>query len=573
MKKLLTSLNDIEIIKESDNPSDLIGYGALSQVRKARLKSTGKMYAVKEMDLKAIHPNDIKNITREIKTHIYLDHPNIVKLYDNHTSPNQKLYLLLEYCDNNNLFHFIQKSRLDEKAVHKFFYQTVQGIEYIHKRKIMHRDLKPENILLDKNFNVKVCDFGWCAEYNENERRQTFCGTNEYMAPEILDKQRQDFGIDIWALGILLYEMYHKKAPFTGRSPHDIAKAIKRRKLVFSASPMCPEAKDIIDKILQMDPKKRLTIDQFYSHPYFHKYPFFRLVSDDSKTIIAKNSRRSYVGGEERNEIVNTLAKKSRAPSPSKANDVSTNGMNRTPVKITTIKENAYLMNDSKPMIHPSQIVTMTKITTPGGAPLVPTFTSPTPSNRLIQSDWNIQLPQPTQTFTPQVSSKSGMNSGMNSLNSSQISNVMNNGLSNTTTNYVPASTNTTAGTVPNMYSFSKQQTNMQINRESGRELQQSSRDIYSGIIISSDTERVHSNTVQFSKPIQLNGNQTYPSTNSYQPYKALQGTTYTPINYCKLCVIQLLHRTPHTQLLMVKQRASSSLDMALNEARPSQSI
>lgn len=86
----------------------------------------------------------------------------------------------------------------------------------------MHRDLKPENVLLDKNFNVKVCDFGWCAEFNENERRQTFCGTSEYMAPEILAQKTQDFGIDIWSLGILLYEMYHKKAPFTGRSPKDI---------------------------------------------------------------------------------------------------------------------------------------------------------------------------------------------------------------------------------------------------------------------------------------------------------------------------------------------------------------
>lgn len=342
MQKLLKSMADVEIVKDSGDPNDLIGYGALSQVRKCKHKSTGKFYALKEMDLKQIHPNDIKNITREVRTHIFLDHPNIVKLYDHYTDPKNVLYLLLEYCDNNNLFHFIQKSRIDEKVIHKFFYQTVQAIEYIHKRKIMHRDLKPENILLDKNFNVKVCDFGWCAEYNENERRQTFCGTNEYMAPEIVDSKSQDFGIDIWALGILLYEMYHKRAPFTGRSPQDIMKAIKERRLVFKANPMCKEAQDIIDKILQIDPKKRLTIEQIYAHPYFHKFPFFRLMTNDSKTIAAKNTRSSYVGGEEGRELMNTLGKKVRAPSPGRSNGLTMTDSKLSgtqPIKITSYKD------------------------------------------------------------------------------------------------------------------------------------------------------------------------------------------------------------------------------------------
>lgn len=122
MKKLLNSINDVEIVREKNSENDLIGYGALSQVRKCRLKATGKMYALKEMDLKSIHPNDIKNITREIKTHLQLDHPNIVHLYDTITSSNGVLYLMLEYCDNNNLFHVIQGQKLDEKTIHKFFY-------------------------------------------------------------------------------------------------------------------------------------------------------------------------------------------------------------------------------------------------------------------------------------------------------------------------------------------------------------------------------------------------------------------------------------------------------------------
>lgn len=292
MQKLFTKREDVDILKESG--ADLIGYGALSQVRKARLRSTGKIYALKEMDLKMIHPNDIKNIQREIKTQMYLDHPNIVHLYDSIHTPDNVLLLLLEYADNNSLFNYIQGRPIDDKLIHKFFFQTVQAIEYIHKRKIMHRDLKPENILLDKNYNVKVCDFGWCAEYNEQERRQTFCGTSEYMAPEIIDSKAQDPSIDIWSLGILLYEMYHKKAPYRGTNPHEILKDIKRKRLTFTEPRMSQEARDMVEKILVVDPKRRISLEEMYKHPYFFKFPFFKLDTPDPKQV--KSARRSYVG-------------------------------------------------------------------------------------------------------------------------------------------------------------------------------------------------------------------------------------------------------------------------------------
>ena len=301
-KKLITSLDDLEMLGEKNSQTDILGFGALSQVRKVRLRSNGKIYALKEMNLNMIHQNDIKNIQREVEFQLHLDHPNIIHLYDSMTTPNNMMYLLLEYAEKNNLFHFIQKTPIDEKTIHRMFFQTVQGIEYIHKKKIMHRDLKPENILLDANFNAKICDFGWCAECNEYERRQTFCGTNEYMAPEILNQQKQDFMIDIWALGILLYEMYHKRAPFTGRNPKDIFKSIFRRQIAFKAIPMCAEAKDMIDKILQIDPRRRPTIEQIFGHPYFNKFPFFRIDNPDTSQSNQKASRRSYVvGGNELN--------------------------------------------------------------------------------------------------------------------------------------------------------------------------------------------------------------------------------------------------------------------------------
>lgn len=521
MKKLLSSLDDVEILNESGHPTEVIGYGALSQVRKVRLKSTGKMYAMKEMDLRTIHPNDVKNINREVKTQYLLDHPNIVKLHDNFMAPDQKLYLLLEYCDNNNLFHYIQKSRLDEKAIHKFFYQTVQAIEYIHKRKIMHRDLKPENILLDKNFNVKVCDFGWCAEYNENERRQTLCGTNEYMAPEILLGNAQDLGIDIWALGILLYEMYHKKAPFTGRNPVDIKKAVLAGKLVFKASPMCLEAQDLIKVILQNDPKKRPSIEALYSHPYFHKFPFFRLVSDDIKTIAAKNSRRSYVGGEEKSTINNTLAKRTRVPSPGQARVNGGSTMPTFTSNLTTITEEKSPSKESR--FQPASILPKTITSGSTSNIQAPYSTAMAPQNVVI-ADWRSSPSSQNISFT-----QSSLTSGPRSLNSSQI-------LTQSGTSIAGQPVATSFGSTPPLsqvspplgtaqptYDFSKKFGSIATTTESKASHYESPKIIGDLPRYSTDPARP-SPVNQFGNDKILAGTGTYQSsTVSYQPYAPLQ--------------------------------------------------
>lgn len=96
----------------------------------------------------------------------------------------------------------------------------------MHDNNVFHRDIKPENLLLDQNQNIKLCDFGWCAE-NIHLKRKTFCGTYEYMAPEIVSDQAYNYTIDIWSLGILLYEMLHGYAPFKGKEYKEIASNIK----------------------------------------------------------------------------------------------------------------------------------------------------------------------------------------------------------------------------------------------------------------------------------------------------------------------------------------------------------
>lgn len=177
----------------------------------------------------------------------------------------------MEYAENGDLFNFLnKKGALEEKTACKFFVQTALALNYIHHFKMIHRDVKPENILLDKNLNAKLCDFGWSAEYDENTRRQTVCGTYEYMAPEILFKKQQDTGIDVWALGILLYELLHNKAPFSGRSLVEVSKKIASKSIEFS-SKVPQDAKDLVISILKLNPKERPTIPQLLKSAFVQR--------------------------------------------------------------------------------------------------------------------------------------------------------------------------------------------------------------------------------------------------------------------------------------------------------------
>lgn len=203
--------------------------------------------------------------------HSKIHHPNIIRFYG-HRIVGKKVLLLLELAENGDLFNYIIKqSPLDYKTACKFFVQTAKAVQNIHSHNMIHRDIKPENLLLDENYNIKLCDFGWCAEYDGMTRRETVCGTYEYMAPEIVFKKQQSTGIDVWSLGILLYELIHNKPPYPGRSLHDIRKHIISSTVTFR-SDIDPDAKDIIQKILRVKTEDRPTIEQLLEHPFVKKY-------------------------------------------------------------------------------------------------------------------------------------------------------------------------------------------------------------------------------------------------------------------------------------------------------------
>jgi serine/threonine protein kinase len=156
-------------------------------------------------------------IRREIDIHSKLKHENIVELYTHHEDKDN-FYLIMEYVDSGSLFDFISVTKgVDEKAAFQIFVQVASSILLLHKNQFVHRDIKPENLLMDSQGRVKLCDFGWCADASQGQR-ETFCGTYEYMAPELVKEIPYSYCIDIWSLGILLYELTHGFSPFRAKT-------------------------------------------------------------------------------------------------------------------------------------------------------------------------------------------------------------------------------------------------------------------------------------------------------------------------------------------------------------------
>ena len=265
---------NLEKVTKNYFPVDL-GSGSFGRVYLVRHKENKKYCAIKEIDkkkYKQIYGN-CNLLYNEISIHSRLVHNNIIRLY-NIYEDNEKIYLIMEYAVNGNLFEKIKESKkgLSEKIAFKYFIQMVNAIYYLHQNNIIHRDIKPENILIGKNNVLKLADFGWSKEI-EFEKRSTFCGTLEYMAPEIVDSQNYDFSVDTWSLGILLYEMLMNHSPFCAKSARNIMNNIKEHELIFDKNKVISEeCKDLIKKLLEYNPEKRLKIKDILEHSFIKKY-------------------------------------------------------------------------------------------------------------------------------------------------------------------------------------------------------------------------------------------------------------------------------------------------------------
>ena len=270
------SLDNFAPIYDGNGKMHIVGSGSYGQVYLALHFLNKKYYAIKHMDKKKLFSqlHSLESIQKEIDIQSRIDHPNIVKLLyvkETHLSYD----LVMEYASNGSLFHYIRKYKgLNENKTFSLFIQVVNAINFMHSNDLIHRDIKPENILIFENNIIKLCDFGWCVKL-EGHQRGTFCGTTEYMSPELVNHQVYGKEIDVWSLGILLYEMIHGYSPFRPNKPKfnekDVMENIKNHNLIFGKT-VSDECKRLIYHLLDPDINKRYTVEDIYNSDFVKKY-------------------------------------------------------------------------------------------------------------------------------------------------------------------------------------------------------------------------------------------------------------------------------------------------------------
>ena len=276
------SLNNFILIKDNKDEIKTIGSGSFGKVYLSKNILDNKIYAIKHMDknklIKLLH--SLKGIYHEIDIQSRIEHENIIKILYAYEDK-ESFDLVMEYAPNGNLFHYIRKNNgLNELQSFQLFIQVVNAVNFLHKNDLIHRDIKPENILLfnnekDKNnFLVKLCDFGWCVKL-DGETRKTFCGTTEYMSPELIEHRGYNKEIDVWSLGILLYEMIHGYSPFRPNKPKfnekDVFENIKKHNLKFGKK-VSERCKNLIYNLLAFNKNKRYKVEDIYNSEFVQYY-------------------------------------------------------------------------------------------------------------------------------------------------------------------------------------------------------------------------------------------------------------------------------------------------------------
>ena len=260
-----------------DNKPKIIGGGSFGQVFLVANTINNKLYAIKHMIKANLSKklNSLESIYKEIYIQSRIDHPNILPiLYVKETK--NDFDLVLEYAKFGSLFYYIRKRRyLDENTAFSLFIQVVNAVYFLHKNDLIHRDIKPENILIFENNNIKLCDFGWCVNLEQGQQRDTFCGTTEYMSPELVNHEEYSKEIDIWSLGVLLYEMVHGYSPFRPDKPNfnakDVINNIRMHKLKFNNN-ISQRCRDLIYHLLDEETEKRYKIEDIFNSDFVRYY-------------------------------------------------------------------------------------------------------------------------------------------------------------------------------------------------------------------------------------------------------------------------------------------------------------
>jgi len=275
--------SDFEVLKQ-------LGKGAFGTVLKVRRKCDDALYALKVLKKKDIVQNDqVAHIIAERNTLLLcsrLGHPFLVGMHASFQT-RSSLYLVMDYMECGDLYHYLRKEkRFSEARGGLYAAETILAVEHLHYLDIVHRDLKPENVLLDSDGHTRLTDFGLCKEHvrGPSGRSNSFCGTPEYMSPEVLLRKGHGKSVDWWCFGVLLFEMLTGDSPFY--SPN-----LKRTYFkICNAQYKIPETVELsswvvslLKGLLQTDPGDRLgcnasDAEELKSHPFFSKYNWNKVI-------------------------------------------------------------------------------------------------------------------------------------------------------------------------------------------------------------------------------------------------------------------------------------------------------
>ncbi|XVF82002.1 hypothetical protein PTKIN_Ptkin16aG0007900 [Pterospermum kingtungense] len=252
----------------------LLGQGNFGKVYYARNIESSQSVAIKVIDKeKVLKVGMIDQTKREISVMSMVKHPNTLELYEVMASKS-KIYFAMEYAKGGELFNKVSKGKLSESMARKYFQQLISAVDFCHSRGVYHRDLKPENLLLDENGVLKVSDFGLSAltaSKHQDGLLHTTCGTPAYVAPEVINRRGYDGAkADIWSCGVILYVLLAGYLPFHDSNLISMYRKISRGDFKFPTW-FSPEVTNLLSRILDPNPRARISISRIMKNPWFRK--------------------------------------------------------------------------------------------------------------------------------------------------------------------------------------------------------------------------------------------------------------------------------------------------------------
>ncbi|XP_030042392.1 serine/threonine-protein kinase ULK3 isoform X1 [Microcaecilia unicolor] len=253
--------------------TERLGSGTYSTVYKAyRKKDNREVVAIKCVNKKSLNKISIENLLTEIKILKAIQHPHIVELKDFQWD-NEHIYLIMEFCAGGDLSRFIRTRRmLPEKVARIFLQQLACALQFLHERNISHLDLKPQNILLSSfdNPHLKLADFGFAQYMSPWDEKSVLRGSPLYMAPEMVCSQQYSAQVDLWSVGVILYEALYGRPPFASKTFVELEEKIRSSQAIeLPGRPkLSRDCLDLLQRLLVRDPLKRITFEEFFTHPF-----------------------------------------------------------------------------------------------------------------------------------------------------------------------------------------------------------------------------------------------------------------------------------------------------------------